>query len=169
MRSTSTCSTACTSSRGGRSRSRVTRPRRPFGGGTFIADTSAWVHARKARVRGSFTAAIREGQIATCPIVNMELLYSTRDAAAYDELAASLAQLRDIPITRSVTNAALRAQRELGHARPLFHRSVKLPDLLIAAAAADAALGVLHYDEDYDTLATVLNFESRLVAPRGSV
>ncbi len=99
----------------------------------------------------------------------MELLYSTTDGAAYDELAATLAQLRDVPITRSVTNAALRAQRELAHARPLFQRSVKLPDLLIAAAAADVAIGVLHYDQDYDTLATVLNFESRWIAPRGSL
>ena len=112
---------------------------------------------------------MRAGQIATCPIVNMELLYSARNAAAYDELAGSLAQLRDVPITRSVTNAALRAQRELAYARPLFHRSVKLPDLLIAAAAADRAIGVLHYDDDYDTLATVLNFESRWIAPRGSL
>ena len=98
----------------------------------------------------------------------MELLYSARDGAAYDELAATLAQLRDVPVTRAVTNSALRAQRELAHARPLFHRSVKLPDLLVAAAAADVGIGVLHYSEDYDTLATVLDFESRWIAPRGS-
>jgi predicted nucleic acid-binding protein len=147
----------------------VARPRRPFGGGTFIADTSAWAHARKPRVRAQFAAALRGAQIATCPIVNLELLYSATDAASYDELAGTLAQLRDIPITRSVTNAALRAQRELAHARARFQRSVALPDLLIAAAAADVAVGVLHYDEDYDTLSTVLDFESRWVAPRGSL
>ena len=112
---------------------------------------------------------MREGQIATCPIVNLELLYSARNADVFDELAAMLAQLRDIPLTRAATNSALRAQRELAHARPLFHRSVKLPDLLIAATAADVAVGVLHYDEDYDTLATVLEFESRWIAPRGSL
>jgi predicted nucleic acid-binding protein len=147
----------------------LARPRRPFGGGTLIADTSAWAQARKPRVRSHFAAALRGGQIATCPIVNLELLYSAKDGAAYDDLAATLAQLRDVPITRSVTNAALRAQRELANARALFHRSVKLPDLLIAAAAADVAVGVLHYDEDYDTLATVLDFDSRWIAPRGSL
>jgi predicted nucleic acid-binding protein len=147
----------------------MARHRRPFGGGTFIADTSAWAHARKPRVRSPFAAALRGGQIATCPIVNLELLYSATSAAAYDELAGTLAQLRDIPVTRSVTNAALRAQRELAHARPRFQRSMTLPDLLIAAAAADVAVGVLHYDDDYDTLATVLQFESRWIAPRGSL
>jgi predicted nucleic acid-binding protein len=147
----------------------MARPRRPFGGGTFIADTSAWAHARNSRVRSPFAAALRGGQIATCPIVNLELLYSATDAAAYGELAGTLAQLRDIPVTRSVTNAAVRAQRELAHARERFQRSVTLPDLLIAAAAADVAVGVLHYDDDYDTLATVLRFESRWIAPRGSL
>lgn len=41
--------------------------------------------------------------------------------------------------------------------------------MLIAAAAAEAGVGVLHYDADYDTLATVLRFESRWIAPRGSL
>jgi predicted nucleic acid-binding protein len=145
------------------------RPRRPFGGGTFIADTSAWAHAGKPAVRRQFAAAMRGAQIATCAIVNLELLYSAADAPSYDELAGTLAQLRDIPITRSATNAAFRAQRELAHARSRFQRSVALPDLLIAAAASDVAVGVLHYDGDYDTLATVLDFESRWIAPRGSL
>jgi len=61
------------------------------------------------------------------------------------------------------------AQRALAHVRPLHHRSVNIADLLIAACAADAAIGVLHYDEDFDRLADVLAFESRWIAPRGSL
>jgi hypothetical protein len=53
--------------------------------------------------------------------------------------------------------------------QPLLHRSVKLPDLLIAAAAQDSSVGVLHYDDDFDTLATVLSFDSRWIATRGSL
>jgi predicted nucleic acid-binding protein len=140
---------------------------RPFGGGVFIADTSAWAWSRRKRLAGEWNDAVRRGQIATTPIVRLELLYSAHDGASYDALAADLAQLRDIPITRSVTNAAERAQRALAHVHPLFHRSVRPPDLLIAAAAEDAAVGVLHYDRDFDTLATVLSFESRWVAPAG--
>ena len=87
----------------------------------------------------------------------------------FDVKTETLATLRDIPITRAVTNAALTAYRELAHRQPLLHRSVKLPDVLIAAAAAEAGVGVLHYDADYDTLATVLRFESRWIARRGSL
>ena len=145
------------------------RRRSPYGGGVFVADGSAWARAHDATIAPEWTAALRNGQIATCPIVNLELLYSARDGADFDRLAADLAQLRDAPVSRSVTNAALRAMRDLAHAGSRRHRRVKLPDLLIAAAAQDAALGVLHYAEHFDTLATVLSFESRWIAPRGSL
>jgi predicted nucleic acid-binding protein len=147
----------------------VARRNDPFGGSTLIADKSAWAHAAHPRVNRLFTAALRNGQIATSPIVKLELLYSARDGESFDQLGADLAQLRDVPITRSVTNAAERALRALARRRPPEHRSVPLPDLLIAAAAQDAAVGVLHYDEDFDTLATVLDFESRWIARRGSL
>ena len=142
---------------------------RPFGGHTYLADSSAWSHAHDARVRDEWSAALRAGQIATGPIVKLELLYSARDGANFDQLEADLSQLRDVPITRSVTNAVLAAFRDLAHIGPLHHRSVSLPDLLIAASAQDAALGVLHYDEDFDVLAGVVGFESRWIAPRGSL
>jgi len=145
------------------------RRRPPYGGGVFIADGSAWARAHHARVAPAWSAALRNGQIATCPIVSLELLHSARDGAGFDGLAADLAQLRDVPITRSVTNAALGALRKLAHAPSPRHRAVKLPDLLIAAAAQDASLGVLHYDEHFDLLASSLSFESRWIAPRGSL
>jgi hypothetical protein len=46
---------------------------------------------------------------------------------------------------------------------------VRSRDLLVAAAAQDAGLGVLHYDAGFDVLATVLDFESRWIAPAGSL
>ena len=147
----------------------MARARAPYGGGVFIADTSAWARAHDHRVRRTWLAALGNRQIATCPLVKLELLYSTRSELDFDELAEHLAHLRDVPITRSVTNAALAAFRDLAAAGPLFHRSVKLPDLLIAAAAADVSVGVLHYDAHFDRLARVLPFESRWIAPSGSL
>lgn len=140
-----------------------------FGGGVFIVDTSAWARAERSAVKRRFGAALRNGQVATCAVVSLEFLHSSRNGDEFDERMGLLAQLRDVPISRSVTNAALHGYRELAHRHPLFHRSVKLPDVLVAAAAADAGIGVLHYDADYDTLAEVLPFESRWIAPRGSL
>ncbi|HLF67810.1 MAG TPA: PIN domain-containing protein [Gaiellaceae bacterium] len=141
----------------------------PFDGRTYVADSSAWARSHHPVVSGAWAAALRAGQIAVTPIVTLELLFSTRNGSEFDSFAHDLAQLRDTPLTRSVTNAALGAFRELAHVAPLHHRSVSLHDLLIAASAQDAGLGVLHYDEDFDVLASVLEFESRWIAPRGSL
>jgi predicted nucleic acid-binding protein len=138
-------------------------------GRSYIADTSAWVRARNPAVTQGWTAALRHEQIATCPIVKLELLRTARDASDYERIDQELSALRDVPITRSVTNAAFRAFRELAQVHPLYHRSIRLPDLLIAAAAQDVSLGVLHYDAHFDRLAEVLDFESRWIAPAGSL
>jgi predicted nucleic acid-binding protein len=46
---------------------------------------------------------------------------------------------------------------------------VPVADLLIAATAQDSGLGVLHYDHHYDRLAEVLTFETRWLAPPGTL
>jgi predicted nucleic acid-binding protein len=139
-----------------------------FGDGVFIADKSAWDRSSSPRVAEEWQRALSGRQILTCPVVNMELLYSAPTADVFDELEELLRALRDIPISRSVTNAAIAAMRELAYKQPTYHR-VRLPDALIAAAAQDVGVGVLHYDQHYDRLAEVMSFDSRWVAPPGSL
>jgi predicted nucleic acid-binding protein len=141
----------------------------PYEGQTLIADKSAWERAKHPAVRDEWAEALLGGQIATCPIVKFEILFSAIDGPSYDQLNEQLGALRDVPITRSVTNAALAAMRQLAHRNPPLHRSPKIPDTLIAAAAQDVAVGVLHYDHHFDLLAEVLSFESRWIAPAGSI
>lgn len=47
--------------------------------------------------------------------------------------------------------------------------SVKHPDLLIAAAAEVAGVQFLHYDEDYDRIASITGQPVDWLAPRGSL
>lgn len=49
------------------------------------------------------------------------------------------------------------------------HRSVPLPDLIIAACAEASGLTVLHYDVDYERVAKLTGQGVRWVVPRGSV
>jgi predicted nucleic acid-binding protein len=135
---------------------------------TLIADTSVWQRTNHPTVREPWSAALRAGTIATCSIVTLELLYSTRNAAEFAEREAEQALLRDVPVSRSVQRAAIGALRELAARGPLHHR-VPPPDALVAAAAQEAGIGVLHYDHHYDRLAEVLDFESRWIAPAGSL
>ena len=48
-------------------------------------------------------------------------------------------------------------------------RSVPLPDLLIAAVAERNRVTVLHYDADYDTIASITGQPTQWVVERGSV
>jgi hypothetical protein len=66
-------------------------------------------------------------------------------------------------------NRALWVYEQLSARGGAFHRSVKHPDLLIAAAAEAADVGVLHYDEDYDRIAAITGQPTRWLAPKGTL
>ncbi len=139
-----------------------------FDGATYIVDTSARARSHHPAIRGQWASALRAQQIVTCSITTLELLYAARTAEEFRELEADEATLRDIPITVSVQRAAISALRDLSRKGDGYHR-VKLPDALIAAAAQHAAIGVLHYDHHFDRLAEVLHFDSRWIAPPGTL
>lgn len=135
----------------------------PFAGAVLLADASAWHRHRHPRVREEFVAAVAADQIATCSIVRLELLYSARDVEEVRATRADHAVLREVAVTASVQRAATGALEELAAISAGHHR-VPIADLLIAAAAQEAAVGVLHYDHHYDRLAEVLEFDSRWLA-----
>lgn len=140
----------------------------PFGGKVLIADTSVWARASHPLIRDLWAAALRGRQIATCSIVTLELLYSARDARELTIVEAEQALLRDVPVAASAQRTAIGALRDLASDGPGQHR-VPLADALIAAAAQDAGVDVLHYDHHYDRLARVLHFTSVWVAPPGAL
>jgi predicted nucleic acid-binding protein len=53
-----------------------------------LADTSAWVWTRTVggELRRTFDRAVVEGEIATCDMVRLELLYSARNARDFISL-----------------------------------------------------------------------------------
>jgi predicted nucleic acid-binding protein len=140
----------------------------PFGGGDFIADKSVWARADREQIRDEWAAALAGGQIFTCHATSLELLYSARTAEEFETLQEELGALRLVAVTQTVCEAAIWAMGELVTHSGGYHR-IPIPDYLIAACAQDAGVGVLHYDQDFDRLAQVLEFESRWVAPRGSL
>ena len=134
----------------------------------YLADKSALTR-RETRpdVRDVVEPLVLAGRIATCGIVDLELLYSATDPAIYAELAVALRAMPRVPVTEVVVDRAIEVQGQL--AMTSQHRSVPLPDLLIAACAESAGLTVLHYDEDYDRIAGVTGQSVQWVVPRGSV
>jgi predicted nucleic acid-binding protein len=135
---------------------------------TYLADKSALTrNDARPEVRDVIEPLLLAGHIATCGIVDLELLYSAPSPAIYHELAEVLRAMPRVPVTDAAIDRALEVQSLL--ADQSQHRSVPLPDLLIAACAEGAGLTVLHYDADYERVAKVTGQPVQWVVPRGSV
>lgn len=102
------------------------------------------------------------------PAVRLEILFAAPDGRAFDDLGEQLSALRPAPLTSTVLRAATDAMRTLAHRSAGAHR-IPVIDYVVAAAAQELGAAVLHYDRDYDALATVMRFESRWLAPPGSL
>ena len=134
----------------------------------YLADKSALTRRdTRPDVRAVIEPLLLAGRIATCSVVDLELLYSARDARAYQRLAAALEGMPRVPVTETVMERALEVQARL--AKRSQHRGVALPDLIIAACAEEHGLAVLHYDGDYDLIATITGQPTQWVVARGTV
>ena len=132
-----------------------------FGAVALIADTCVWSKLRRAPpdLVSDFVAAGDAGLILGSPIVRMEFLHDSVDAAAFDEREVTFSALRELPVTREVCDAALGALRELRDTGLPRYWRTDLPDVLIAATAACNSVNVLSGNRrDFEKLATVLNF-----------
>jgi predicted nucleic acid-binding protein len=120
-------------------------------------------------MREQFDERLIEGDIATCDMVRLELLYSTQNQAQFDALRLELQALPDCPLGEQQWHRALDVYERLAHQAARHHRSVRHPDLLIAAAAEAAGAALLHYDEDYDRIAAITGQQTHWIAPRGTL
>ena len=133
-----------------------------------LADTSAWANKGKPGLEW-FAPALEEGRIAVCDQVVMELLWSAVDLADFRAMETALLACPWLRVEPDDWDEARRVFRELAGRGLLHHRQVRAPDLLIAAVAARIGLAVVHYDSDYDIIASVTGQPTRWAAPRGSL
>jgi predicted nucleic acid-binding protein len=107
------------------------------------------------------------GEIATCGIVDLELLFSARSTRDYRAILADRRSMPRVDVGQREIERAIEVQTEL--ARKGHHRGVTISDLLIASAAEAADLCVLHYDGDYDLVSDITGQPVEWVVPAGSV
>ncbi len=135
---------------------------------TFLADKSALTRSdTRPEVRAVLEPLLVAGEIATCGIVDLELLFSASSRATYRALSEALLGMPRVPVEEPSVRRALEVQAML--AERSQHRAVPLPDLLVAACAEKAGLAVLHYDADFDRIAALTGQASQWIVPRGSV
>ncbi len=133
---------------------------------THLLDTSVLTRLREPTIRGALEPKAQRGELARAGISDLEIGYSTRNAAEWDQLAGALEVFELVESTAEHLRRARQVQRLLA-AR--HQRGRKVPDLLVAAAAEARGLTVVHYDTDFDQIAAVTGQSCEWVVPAGSV
>lgn len=138
----------------------------------LLMDNSAFVRLGSLRLddrrANDIADRLEQGSVGVCLPFLLEAGYSARSANDHDQLLRELMALPMLHIDDEAERRAVDAQRQLARAG---HHRLPPVDLIIAALAARHGVGVLHYDHDYDTIAskTDLSFSSTWLAPRGSL
>jgi predicted nucleic acid-binding protein len=133
---------------------------------TFLVDTSVVKRLGRSEVRAVVEPLAIAGQLARTGIGDLEVGYSARTAQEWDELLAAVDAFSLIDTTAEHVRRALQVQRLLAQRS---QRGRKIPDLLVAAAAEERRLAVLHYDRDFDLISEVTGQVCRWVVPPGTV
>ena len=128
----------------------------------YLIDTSGLFRILQAELRKAWSDQLAAGVIATCPIVELEFLYSARSLADRLEKQRLMHELFGwVPVHEGAWERAEQVQQLLTEAGA--HRSAGPVDLLIAATAERERLTVLWDDHDYQTVARVTGQPVRLV------
>lgn len=133
---------------------------------THVVDSSVLTRLGRAPIRNVIEPMVERGELARAGVSDLEVGYSARSAAEWDQLADALAVFELVETTADHVRRARQVQRLLASKH---ERGRKIPDLLIAAAAEARNLGVLHYDADFDRIAAVTGQPCEWVVPAGSV
>ena len=133
-----------------------------------LFDTSALILAARQAKAGQILAdALAADEVALSEPILIEYLNGARNAAEYERIDLALRATRMVETTPADWQQALDVHRKLARSGPGRQRSVRLPDLIIAAVAAREGLPVVHYDADYDRIAGITGQATRWVIPRG--
>ncbi|MEX2552267.1 MAG: PIN domain nuclease [Actinomycetota bacterium] len=132
----------------------------------YLVDTSVLKRLGRVEVRKVVEPLAVSGQLGRARICDLEIGFSARNADEWDQLVGALDAFDAVEITALHLRRALQVQRLLAERS---QRGRKIPDLLIAAAAEEHDIAVLHYDADFDMIASITGQRCQWVVPAGTV
>ena len=133
---------------------------------THLLDTSVISRLDHPAVRAVVDPLTEAGQLGRAGITDLEVGYGSRNAREWDQDMDDLAVFKLVETTADHVQRARQVQRLLASRS---QRGRKVPDLLIAAAAEQGRLTLLHYDSDFDLIARVTGQQCHWVVPAGTV
>lgn len=135
-----------------------------------LFDTGAWTWVRDRRfpeLAAWFNAAVEAGLVLVCDLVILELTRLAPNERRAQELAGRLAAFEAIPMSTGIWSRAREVQLALATGGD--HRRVPPADLLLAAAAEEADVALVHYDRDYERIAAVSELRPEWLVPDGAL
>jgi predicted nucleic acid-binding protein len=133
----------------------------------YLGDTSALVRLTHPAVAPRLAPLLESGLVARCTPTDLEAGYASSSPAAHRAMRQFRAAWPLVAMDQPVLNRAVEVQDELADRSQ--HRGAKIADPLIAAAAKAAGLVVLHYEHDFDLIATVTGQPVEWIVPAGTV
>ncbi len=119
-----------------------------------VWDTSALILAtRDARVATGLGEALADDEVAISEPILLEYLNGARNAAEYARFDDALRAARLLATTADDWQRALQVHRLLAESGPGHQRTVRLVDLIVAAAAERHGYPIAHCDHDYERIA----------------
>ncbi len=135
------------------------------GAGPVLADTSAWMQARRdAKARDLLLSAIERGDVCWCWPVRYELMVDARGSDGIAAVERTLESLREVPLDRSGQRAVLATMRELAAGGSHGAHRFPLADLAVAAAAQGAGVDILHFDQHLERLGDHLDVTTHWIS-----
>jgi predicted nucleic acid-binding protein len=132
----------------------------------YLADTSAVARIARPAIRQRLVPLIEAGLVARCSITDLETGMSARSGSDWQRTAAARTGWPLASIDQATMDRAYQVQGQL--AERGLHRTVKIGDLVIAAAAESSRLVVLHYDHDFDHITEITGQPTEWVVPAGA-
>ncbi|MFI4985157.1 MAG: PIN domain-containing protein [Solirubrobacterales bacterium] len=135
------------------------------GQGPVLADTSAWMLARRVpEARELLLAAVGRGEVAWCWPVRYELSVDARGPEGFAAVDRTLEGLREIAVDHTVQRGVLSTMRDLARGGSHGAHRPPLADLTVAVAAQRSGLDVLHYDRHFERLGQLLGVRAPWIA-----
>src|SRR5260221_4205710 len=132
---------------------------------SYLADKSVWARVRQPAILSVMNEYVERGLMGPGRIVNLESLFSARTGPEHTHFRRQREAFEYFPLTDEIARRTIEVQGLL--AQRAQHRSVSIPDLLVAATAERFSLVVLHYDGDYERIAEITGQPPKRIVPAG--
>lgn len=133
----------------------------------YLLDKSAAYRVHLLAVRQRLEPLMERGLLARCGVADLEFGVSARSREDHSVLGGYRRDaLEYLTTPDEVWDRAWQVQEAM--ADKGLHRSVKVPDLIIAAVAEHHGFAVMHYDHDFNRIAAVTGQPVEWVVPAGS-